>query len=45
MQGYKEEGFLPLAFLLAVSLGGGGFVGNGEEERRLAMGLVLSMTD
>ena len=41
-----EEGFLPLlAFLLAVSLGGGGLVGNREEERRLAMGLVLSMKD
>ena len=41
-----EEGFLPLpAFLLAVPLGGGGLVGNEEEERRLAMGLVISMKD
>ena len=41
-----EEGLLPqLVFLLAVPLGGGGLVGNEEEERRLAMGLVNSMKD
>ena len=41
-----EEGFLPLlAFLLAAPLGGGGLVDNGEEERRLAMGLVINMKD
>ena len=32
-------------FLLAVSLGGGGLVDNGEEERRLAMGLVIFMNE
>ena len=35
----------PSAFLLAVSLGGGGLVDNGEEERRLAMGLVIFMNE
>ena len=42
----SREKILPLpAFLLAVPLGGGGLVDNGEEERRLAMGLVINMKD